>query len=187
MDIAKLGEYFEAKKYLYEGIKWAEKMLEEGFFDWHEDDTMPSGLPYVFIACKGTDYEDVTKLKDLINLSVAFFKFSMECHKYVKGHDPDMVGDGEGGMECSICLEEYHMKELEIKGIHPLGNAIARMGKDHTYGQVNGHWCTVPEGMEMEMEMETNEFDILELQRVAAGEGDPLGGSHLSEDAHLDT
>lgn len=183
MDITKLGNYFEARRALIEGVKWAEKMRQEGFFNWHENDTMPSGLPCVFTGCKGTNYEDIVKLKDLIDLSVAFFKVSTECHKYVKGHDPDMVDDGEGGIECSICLEEYYMKELEIKDIYPGGNAVARTGKDHTYGHVDGHWriSDVPEGEGME----TNEYSILEQQAMEPGEGDPCGGFILPEDAHL--
>jgi len=195
MDITKLGNYFEARRALIEGVKWAEKMRQEGFFNWHENDTMPSGLPWAFVACKGTDYEDVTKLKDLIDLSVAFSKVSTECHKYVKGHDQDMVDDGEGGIECSICLEEYYMKELEIKDIHVSGNTVARMGKDQTY--CNEPWRIIPdpEGEGEGEGMETNEYSILEQQAMEPGEvdvgrlvldpSDPCGGFILPEDAHL--
>ncbi len=175
MDIAKLGDYFEARKYLHEGMEWAEKMLEEGFFDWHKDDIMPSGLPCVFIACEGTDSEDVTKLKNLIDLSVAFSQAGAEFHKAVKGHHPKWVdipkADGSEGTdkECSVCLEEHYVRELEIKfdsvwdadGI----TTTMRLGQDMTHKRSgSGHWENeftgeTPWAERIREGYETNEFD----------------------------
>ena len=110
MDIAKLGDYFEARKYLHEGMEWAEKMLEEGHFDWQSDAlAWASGLPCVFIACEGTDSEDIERLQSIIDLGIAFSEAGAEFHKAIKGHHPVWVdvpnADGSEGTysECSVC------------------------------------------------------------------------------------
>ena len=145
MDITKLGDYFEARRYLNEGVEWAEKMLEEGFFHWRKDDVMPSGLPATFIGRKGAKWDDVKKLKDLIDFSVVLHRFSKECHRYVKGHVPNMVDNAVGGTVCSVCLGKRY-EELDDRG-----SSLARICKDTELYYLGGPDWTInpspdPEG-----------------------------------------